>query len=154
MCIYSEWYKMSCVYCLGMARICPLQTGNPLVFPAPARPVFSTANSNAVSLLKMSDQVGAHLAGRHGQFQSWTSSNDHPASLHTTAAFLYLLVPHCSLPSPLFTIPATLGLVASPLGVMILPVVTWISIDSLISHCPRSPDWRPHAPTTVVTLHQ
>jgi hypothetical protein len=119
-----------------------------LCYPLPTSPSLHGADSKAISLLKMSDQVGAHLAGRHGRFQSWISSNDHPASLHTTAAFLYI-VPHCTLPSPLFSIPATLGLVASPLGAVISPAVTWILIDSLISHCTPSPDWRPHAPTAV-----
>ncbi|KAH9967005.1 hypothetical protein BJV74DRAFT_869269 [Russula compacta] len=43
--------------------------------------------------------------------------------------------------------PATLNLVAPPMGVMILPVITCILIDLLISHWSRSPDLRPCTPT-------
>ncbi|KAH9985878.1 hypothetical protein BJV74DRAFT_846053 [Russula compacta] len=49
---------------------------------------------------------------------------------------------------------ATLDLSASPLGVMVLSVVTWIIwIDSVICHCPRCPDWRPHKHIAVGMLH-
>ncbi|KAH9967681.1 hypothetical protein BJV74DRAFT_799487 [Russula compacta] len=35
---------------------------------------------------------------------------------------------------------------------MVLSVINWIWIDSVISHCPRSHDWRPHTATAVGTL--